>query len=183
MIYLSRKLLSLILFLLLISCAPKSDYERLVANELKTGERNDSLFLGYEFGMERPVFFEHSWQLNQQEIIKGGGHIIYDLEELSFPAQKTFYPKFHNNRIYSIPIRISYRAWSPWNEELQSDQLIRELVTFYEQQYGGEFINLYHPEFEEHVLVKIDYNRQITIRREDEMYAQVEFKDLSVIIE
>lgn len=174
---------SLILLLLtFISCQNKTDYERVVERELSKDVRYDSLFLGYEFGMHSKEFFKHSWELNQQQIVTGGAQVEYELKELSSPARMVFYPDFHNERIYRMPIEISYKAWAPWNRELYSDTLITELIDYYEDIYGSGFFKTSHPDpnVNTEAWIKIDGNRRITIYKKDEMTARVEFLDLSV---
>jgi hypothetical protein len=166
--------------LILSSCEQKSEYEQLVEKELSKDVRHDSLFLGYELGMEKEQFFQHSWELNQKRVIDGGVQITYDLEELSSPAKMDFYPDFHNERIYRMPVEISYKAWAPWNPGLSSDSLMVELVDLYREKYGKGFIQDRLPEINKEAWIKVDGNRRISIYRKDEMTVRVEFLDLSV---
>ncbi len=175
------KLFFLIIPLLMLgSCEQKSEYERLVEKELSKEVRHDSLFLGYEFGMESEQFFQHSWELNQEKVIEGGAQVMYDLDELSSPAQMVFYPDFHEDRIYRMPVEISFKAWAPWNPELSSDSLMVELVDLYREKYGKGFIQTKLPEINKKAWVKVDGNRRISIYRQDEMTVRVEFLDLPV---
>lgn len=170
----------MIILLALISCETKSEYEQLVERELSTGERHDSLFLGYELGMEDKQFLKHSWELNQQQIVTGGSQVEYEMDNLSAPARMVFYPEFHDGRIYRMPVEISYKSWAPWNRELYSDSLASELVDLYSDVYGPGFIKTTHPEIGKEAWIKIDGNRRIAIYRKDEMKVHVEFLDLSV---
>lgn len=173
----------LFIFLILmvfISCENESEYEQLVERELNKDVRHDTLFLGYEFGMESEDFFNHSWELNQQQVVTGGDQIEYEIEELSSPARMIFYPEFHDNRIYRMPVEISYKSWAPWNRELYSDSLITELLEWYRDIYGPGFIRTTHPEIKKEAWIKVDGNRRISIYRKDDMKVRVEFLDLSV---
>lgn len=173
--------LSLIVILFaLASCENKTEYEQLVESELEKEVRHDSLFLGYKFGMNSKQFFDHSWKLNQEQIITGSSQIEYELTELSSPARMVFFPEFHDERIYRMPVEISFKSWAPWNRELSSDSLITELVDLYSDIYGRGFIKTIHPELGEKAWIKIDSNRRISIYRKDEMTARIEFLDLSV---
>lgn len=169
-----------ILSFLFISCENKPDYERLVEKELAKDVRYDSLFLGYELGMESERFFEHSWELNQKQIITGGTQVEYELEELSSPARMVFFPEFHEDRIYRMPVEISFKSWAPWNPELNSENLIEELVELYSEIYGPGFFKTRHPELDQEAWIKVDGNRRIAIFRKNDMTARVEFLDLSV---
>lgn len=175
------KYLILLSFLVIISaCEQKTEYERLVQNELDREVRYDTLFLGYELGMERQDFFEHSWDLNQQNIITGGTQIEYPLKELSSDARMVFYPRFHSNRLVRMPIEISYNSWAIWNRELYSDYLIDELIEYFEEMYGPGFIFTAIPDLNREAWTKIDGNRRILIYPKDDMVARVEILDLSV---
>lgn len=176
-----EKLFYLVIPLLILgSCEQKSEYEQLVERELSKEVRHDSLFLGYELGMENEQFFQHSWDLNQKKIVEGGVQVKYDLDELSSPAQMVFYPDFHDDRIYRMPVEISFKAWAPWNPELSSDSLIVELVDLYREKYGKGFIQAKLPEIDKKAWVKVDGNRRISIYRKDEMTVRVEFLDLPI---
>ncbi len=170
----------MMIFLALLSCETKSEYEQLVERELNKGERHDSLFLGYEFGMKDEEFLEHSWELNQQKIVTGGSQVEYEMDDLSAPAKMVFYPDFYEKRIYRMPVEISFKSWAPWNRELHSDSLVKELVDLYSDIYGPGFIKTSHPETGKEAWIKIDGNRRISIYRQDVMKARVEFMDLSV---
>jgi hypothetical protein len=163
----------------LFSCDQRSEYERLVQNELDKGVRYDSLFLGYELGMHRQQFLDHSWELNQQHIITGGVQVEYKLEDLPSRATMKFYPDFKNDRIYRMPVEISYDSWAIWNRELHSDSLIVALVDLYEEIYGPGFIHTTHPEFGKESWIKVDGNRRISIFRKDDRTARIEFLDLT----
>jgi hypothetical protein len=60
----------LIIFFLLIqlSCN-KSEYTKLVNNEMAKNIVNDSLIFGMTFGQTRKLFFDQCWKLNNQKII------------------------------------------------------------------------------------------------------------------
>lgn len=165
--------------LILISCEQKSEYERLVERELNKNVRHDSLFLGYEFGMEKENFFDHSWQLNQQKLITGGTYVEYKIDELSHSVTMRFFPEFQDDKIYKMPIEVQYDSWAPWNKHLVSDSLIVELVDMYEEIYGPGFIQTIHPDVGKQAWIKVDGNRRISIYREDDMKARIEFLDLS----
>lgn len=173
-------LLSLLLILpSVLSCERESEYERLLKRELKTGVRNDSLFLGYRLGMEKRAFLDHSWQLNQQGVVTGGVTVDYDLNDLPHAAKMSFFPDFEEDKIQRMAVEISYHAWAPWNRDLYSDSLIVHLLEYYKEIYGNGFIETVHPRNGKRAWAKLDGNRQITIHKHDDMVARVEFEDLS----
>lgn len=170
----------LVLLLSFFSCRRGSEYEQLVERELNKGVRHDSLFLGYRLGMEKKEFLDHSWQLNQQGVVTGGAYVKYKLNDLSHEAQMVFYPDFYNDRIYRMPVEVSYSAWAPWNKNLFSDSLITDLVARYKEIYGPGFIHTVLPDLGKEAWIKVDGNRRIAIYREDDMRVRVVFMDLLV---
>jgi len=168
-----------LMFPFLVACDDRSEYERLVERELDRGVRYDSLFLGYELGMQRQDFLDHSWELNQQRVVTGGAQVQYKMKDLSAAATKIFYPDFKNDRIHRMPVEISFDAWAIWNREFHSDSLIVQLLEKYEDIYGDGFIYTHHPELGRDAWIKVDGNRRITIYPKDDRTARVEFLDLS----
>jgi len=167
--------------LLLLHCAPKSEYEKMRQRELARGVRVDSLFLGMHFGMTAEEFYTHCWELNKQGLIRQGPKnqsVEYQLEELRFPAKMNFYPNFSPDRkIYEMPVAISYTAWAPWNKSLQGDSLQLDVVNMLERWYGGSFLKVENPK-KGVVYVKIDGNRQIRVLNDD-FQVKVFFTDLT----
>lgn len=162
-----------------LSCNQQTEYERLVQKELDSGQRYDSLFLGYELGMKRQEFFDHSWELNQQNKITGDTQVRYKLNQLSKNATMTFYPEFKNDRIIRLPAEVSFDSWAIWNRELYADSLIVELIDMFEDMYGPGFIRTLHPELNKEAWIKVDGNRRISVYEHDNMKARVEFLDLT----
>jgi len=175
--------LSILIFitLLLITCEQKSEYELLVDKELGKGIINDSLFLGYYFGMSEEEFFNHSRDLNRKNILHGDAFIRYNLDLFGKDVRMMFYPEFKNGKIFVMPIEVIYEGWAPWNRELYSDSLIVNLVELYNRDYNAEFIKSQFPPFNREVWVSIDGNRRITILKKDDSTALVQFLDLSSI--
>jgi hypothetical protein len=169
----------ILLITMLVACDDRSEYERLVDRELERGVRYDSLFLGYKLGMHRQDFLDYSWKLNQQRVVTGGAQVHYKMEDLSAAATKIFYPDFREDRIYRMPVEISFDSWAIWNREFHSDSLIVQLLKKYEDTYGEGFIYTYHPDLGTDAWIKVDGNRRITIYPKDDRTARVEFLDLS----
>lgn len=180
--YLLRmRYLILFSFLIIIgACKQNSEYEQRVQNELNKEVRNDTLFLGYELGMEQQNFLDHSWDLNQQNIITGTTQIEYPLKELSSDARMVFYPRFHDNKLVRMPIEVSFNSWAIWNREFYSDHLQDELLEYFEELYGTGFIYTEIPDLNRKAWAKIDGNRRILIYPKDDRIVRVDILDLSV---
>lgn len=178
--------LSILTSLLFISCSQESEYEELVQRELAKGERSDSLFLGYHFGMTRQEFFDHSWELNSQKIVMQGNKsasIRYDLENLKFKAQKNFYPKFFEGKIYKMPVRYMYNGWAPWNREYWADSLKKDVLFEFKKKYPNKFLEMKHPELKVPAYIMVDNNKRIAIYELDNREVAVEYVDLTVLKE
>ncbi|MCB0840801.1 MAG: hypothetical protein KDD99_29235 [Bacteroidetes bacterium] len=177
-----------IIFLLLIAgiiisgCGFQSEYTRLVTRELASGVRNDSLFLGIHFGMTSKEFYLHCWDLNEKQLVRQGNRnmtVEYQVEDLEYPASMNFYPDFHEDKIYEMPVSFMYLAWAPWNQEMSSDSLQEDVMALLMDWYGGNpFIKVEHPQ-KGAVHVKVDGNRRILIQKE-EVEVEVRFTDMLV---
>ena len=162
-------------------CGPEMDYEAMVKDQLASGVQNDSLFLGYHFGMEREEFRDYSWQKNQDGVLTGFVDINYEIDFLKSTATMTFYPEFRDDKIVRIPVSVGYNAWAPWNEQFWPEELAKDLQEFYEREYDTEFIQVYVPEIERQALVSIEGNREIRIFKNSESTVMVDFVDLNSV--
>jgi hypothetical protein len=168
---------------LVISCSPRDRYDSQLQQELSSGIRYDSLFMGLYFGMLEKDFYVHCWNLNKKGLVRQGesnSTVKYEMkEELNFPCQMDFYPRFNQGKICEMPVRFQYKGWAPWNKKLSSEKLQEEIVDWYEQVYGKGFIRVRHPEFGL-AYVKLDGNRRITVFREDNMHVWAIFTDMLI---
>lgn len=172
--------------ILLISCSPGATYERRLKKELASGIRYDSLFLGISLGMTSKEFYTHCWKLNRDSLARQGTAnmtVEYQVkDELKAPATVNFYPDFEEDRIVEMPVRIIYNGWAPWNQSLSSDSLQLDVLHWYKEVYGNNFLEVEHPKHGK-AFVQIRGNRRITIFTEDEKRVVVLFKDMSQIEE
>jgi len=182
----TRYLLNLALVflaVLIVGCSPRSKYEKRLKSELESGVRQDSLFLGLSLGMTQLDFYTHCWKLNRQGLIKQGPKNIsveYEMEkQLDHPATMYFYPKFHQETIYEMPVQFIYNGWAPWNEELTAEKLQKDVLNWFNDVYGENYIEVEHPKWGT-AYVKIDGNRRITIFKENDSRVWAVFKDMSV---
>lgn len=169
-------------FLVVLSgCSEKSEYESMVEEGLESGKVVNEIFLGYKLGMPREVFLELSWEMNQQQIITGGVNIVYLLKDLKSTARLEFYPQFNNGVISKMPISASYISWSPWNEQYNAEELLNDLITYYESEYATTFRNIEVPNIEESSWVSVEGNREIRLYKKSANTVQVDFIDLSQV--
>jgi hypothetical protein len=170
--------------ILFSSCSPKSKYDQLVKKELESGERNDSLFMGFYFGMSEKAFYTRCWELNKKGLIRQGTNnttVEYiTKDELKSKATMNFYPDFIGGKISVMPVLFTYTGWAPWNKELSSDKLQEDVLKWYGKVYGDDFITVKSKE-KGTAFIKVDGNRRITIFKKDDMSVWAVFSDLLVI--
>ncbi len=164
-------------------CTPKARYDRKLKQELASGVRYDSLFMGLYLGMPDKDFYTHCWNLNRRGLIRQGTTnrtVEYRTKnELKYPGIMDFYPKFIEGKIAEMPVRFVYAGWAPWNKELTSDKLQSDVLSWYEKIYGNDFMRVENSE-KGVAYVKIDGNRRISIYKEDELHVWAVFTDMLV---
>ncbi|MEQ9437403.1 MAG: hypothetical protein RIG62_00090 [Cyclobacteriaceae bacterium] len=160
----------------------ESEYQKVVDEELAKGIRQDSLFLGLALGMSKKEFFAHCWQLNKQGVVtdgKGNTAVQYTLDHFKNPTFMNFYPAFYEDNIYEMPVEFQYQGWAPWNDHLSSEHLQEEVVKLLKEWYGGDFMELTHPDGYP-FLVKVDGNRRIVVHQYNDHIVKAVFTDLLV---
>lgn len=182
------RILSFGIFLLLVvmlGCQPRSEVESLIKSELKSGVRNDSLFVGVSFGMESQEFYDHCWEINRQGIVKEGAEnmsVLYEFEYGGYKIEFNFYPSFEKGVAARYNCSFSYTAWAPWNKQLQSDDLIAVLPEVLVNWYGGnEFIR--QKREGKTFFYKVDGNRMIELYVKDEKRVHAIFTDVSAFVD
>jgi len=183
--YIIQFLAVLIFFSIInIGCTPRAKYEHRLKEELASGVRYDSLFMGLYLGMPQKDFYTHCWQLNRMGLVKQGMRnttVEYQIKkELKYPAMMNFYPSFVNNKIAEMPVQFTYTGWAPWNKSLSADSLQFDILRWFKIMYGNGFIKIRHPQ-KGLAYVKIDGNRRITIFKENELNVWAVFSDMTVI--
>lgn len=170
--------------MLLAGCDTRTPYQKLVAEELATGVKNDSLFLGFTFRMTSDDFYDHCLALNQNGVIKegmGNTSVRYEPAELDSAVTMYFYPEFNKERngIRNMPIMFTYKSWASWNQQYKPDSLLPEVMDMFVDWYGGnEFLEVTHPN-KGTLYVKVDGNRRIRAFVKDLQYVQVFINDLT----
>lgn len=161
------------------NCSSDVNYETMIQRGLQSGVQQDSLFLGYYFGMTSDDFHSSSWQMNQQGLITGYTKIEYRPDFLRAAATMEYYPEFRNGRIVRMPVTIGYDAWAPWNREFWPEELIKDLKQVYGEKYGASFRRMFVPTIDNFAMVSIQGNREIRIYQNSESTVMVEFIDHS----
>lgn len=176
-------LFAIVVISLIASCnAEQTPYNKLVKQELAKGQRFDSLFLGFYFGMKDKQFYDTCTEMNKMGLIAegtGGTKVLYKIKDaLQYPASMNFFPDFYQNKMYHMSVSYRYDAWAPWNKNLFSDSLKIRLIAFYKKQYpGNDFITI-KDKLNNDVFIKVDGNRRIIVGALDEQFVNVDIADL-----
>jgi len=172
---------SVVVLLLSVFFSCTSEYDQMVRKEMASGIKNDSLFLGIHFGMTKDAFFKHCWELNKQQVITNGHQgtsVSYEFQ-LDETVNMLFFPKFHEDKIYEIPVDLQYKSWAPWNSATSSDSLMVEVKKWLEDNYEKGFIELDGDNPNSKIWVNMCGNRRIIIKRAINTVT-VLFSDMSV---
>jgi hypothetical protein len=173
----------------LSSC--KSEYASYIDREMATGVKYDSTIFNLKFGEIRDTFFKKCYALNKQQLVtEGSGEEVRHKLKLipgedSVKAKElNFYGIFDENKIMvGMTMRYSYNAWAPWNKELQSDYLMKDVENMILEGYGGNnFIPIKIDGIKGDVLVKIDGNRRFLMYPEDPRYIRVKIDNMDYVI-
>lgn len=171
-----------------LSChrSPMDHYNSLVKKELESKKKVNDIFFGINLGMTSKEFYLHCWELNKKGLFTdgmGNNSVNYKLvkNELKHPADMNFYPEFNKGRIHKMWVRFQYAGWVPWNKQLNSDNLLGDVVNLYRKWYpgGNPFIQI-SDEKKGDIFVKVDGNRRIIIGRFDDVQVKADYTDLNV---
>lgn len=149
--------------------APKSLYEKLEREALKSGEEHNEMFFGLYFGMTKDSFLLHCAELNKDTTLYQGmgGKVEHEFnkKELKHPARMGFYPEFYDEKIFRSEVRFTYNNWAPWNKDTHATLLKKRTKKLMMDWYGGnEFVRIQHP-VDTAAYVKLDGNRRILIEQ------------------
>jgi|1048.fasta_scaffold03471_2 hypothetical protein len=153
----------------------------------KDGIKNpDYLFLDVFFDMTRKEFYDYCWDMNKKKIFThgtGNTSVQYRLEnELKEPVFMRFYPSFHEDKIYEMPVTFTYDKWAPWNKQYWSDKLLEDLLVVFKKWYGDDFQLINHPT-QGKIYAKIDKYRRINLFIRDDQFVQVVYTDMRKVKE
>ncbi|MFD2033195.1 hypothetical protein ACFSKL_00250 [Belliella marina] len=179
--------LRLILFILgiglLFSCNRKTEYEKVKQRELESGKIQEDIFLGLKFGMPRKEFFAACWEMNKEGVLMQGAHALMVQYKAEFPSGKManmfFYPKFEEGKLFYMPVEFQYRDWFPTNPEFSSENLVMDVVAYFEGLYGEGFFKV-EDSSGAFAMVKVDGNRLVRVHIKSLSAVSVDILDLRV---
>jgi hypothetical protein len=165
---------------------PMNEYDSLVMKEKKKNVVVNDIFFGVSLGMTSKEFYTHCWELNKQGLFTdgmGNSSVLYKLKkkELKHPAEMNFYPTFQDGKITSMGVLFQYEGWGPWTKNLDSDELLQDVLQLYKKWYpgGNPFLTISDPK-KGTIYVKVDGNRRIILGRYDDTQVKADYMDLSV---
>jgi len=158
--------------------------------ETSENAKHSELFLGYELGMAKQAFFDHSWVLNRKGLVMQGPRnqtVQYQLDdEFPHPAKMYFYPDFHEDKIVQMHVRFQYDGWAPWNRHLWSDSLQTHVVDLFREWYGEGFTDAGSSgdgfgADDRRVYVKKGGNRRILVAQHTDSEVVAVFTDMALL--
>lgn len=170
------------LLLAVLGCSNENKLEKVIRKELASGVRDDTLFLGLEFGINQQEFYDHCWALNKQGLVREGAEnmsVRYMFKDsLENPISFDFYTdRLADESIHRYYASFYYYAWV-LNRHLQSDRLFPMLVPILMDWYGGNEPFYQIIDGKKH-MYKIDGNRMIDLVIHNESTVVAIFSDLS----
>ena len=171
-----------ILCLIFFGCNPENKLEKVIEKELATGIRNDSLFLGLEFGFTMQEFYNQCRELNKQGLVMEGSKnmsVEYVFKDsLDRPIAFNFYAdREANGPIHKYYTSFYYYAFA-LNRHLYADRLMEMLPAILMDWYGGNEPFKVKKDGKEY-LYKIDGNRMIELSIYDLSMVMATYYDLS----
>jgi len=112
--------------------------------QAKYDKSYDELVMGLYFGMDRQVFFDHCWDLNQKGKTQHGtidNNVMY-MDSVNFEPKVVvnFYPDFIDDKISKLPMTFYFHGWAPWNKnKLSQVELSKQVIKWFENRYTGKF--------------------------------------------
>jgi hypothetical protein len=173
------------LILLSANCGNRpKDLASIEKQELASGIRNDSIFLGIHLGMPKQGFFDYCWGMNKKgQFTEGEGMTVeHDLGKRNFayPIQMNFYPKFKNDKVNELPIKFTYKGIDISYPNGQTEKLLKDVKKLAEVWYGEGFFITTLPDGVKSY-AKVSGNRKVLIFSEKEYEVMVVVTDLAML--
>lgn len=174
------------LVMILFGACTQSDYTKMVKKELSREVRMDSVIFDIKLGDTRNEFYGKCFDLNKAKLVTqgpGGSAVQYLFTDSIFnpkptPMRILFTPSFDDKDVMKqISLEFSYVAWSPWNKEYQSSELINQVKDMMILWYKGNPFVLAKVNKQE-IPVKVDGNRRMMVYVKDERNVVVEIQDI-----
>lgn len=172
------------LLLMSIGCQNdhKKDLARVEKKELATGIRNDSLFMGLSFGMERQEFYNFCWAMNKKGVFTEGENKLVECQlgkkNFFYPIQMNFFPQFKNEKISVMPVKFTYKGIDLSYPNGQTEKLLKDVKIQLEEWYGGGFFKTSLSDGSA-CYAQVKGNRRIVVMVEREYEVMVVFTDLA----
>lgn len=161
------------------------DLATIEKQELATGIRHDSLFMGLTFGMTEQEFFDFCWGMNKKGVFTEGSgmSVEYQLgkKDFHYPIQMNFYPQFLNDKIKEMPMAFTYKGIDLSYPNEQTQKLLLDVKGLMEEWYGTSFFITPLPKGEkgQNAYAKVSGNRRVLIFSEKEYEVMVIVTDLT----
>lgn len=170
--------------ILTVACRNKA--EKTLADiekqELATGIRHDSLFMGLTLGMPKQAFFDFCWAMNKKGVFTEGAdktvEYVFGKKDFTYPLQMNFYPQFLYDKIKEMPIKFTYKGIDLSYPNGQTEKLLVDVKELMEEWYGDGFFITTLP-IGGKGYAKVSGNRRVLIFSEKEFEVMVVITDLT----
>lgn len=172
-------------------CSKEQSYEAIARYELSRNERFDTLIYGIHFGMVYQDFYDYCFQMNQKGIFmpkpdESGVRTVLE-GPFNAPVVLEFFPmaQVTDGPIVKLSATLQYRDFSFYDRRYSIENLAREAMLYFEQEYGGrEFIAAPQKDkLIKNYFVKLDGNRRVTLMPSPDGAAlKILFEDLSRVL-
>lgn len=128
-----RNTLLLLYSFAIISCNSNETVHGLLKSE-------NSIILGFDFGMTKTEYFDYCRQRHNEGLLEqgfGNLSVIFQLDELKYPAEVIFKPSFEHDTLNTASLIIRYKGWAPWNKKMSADSLLIDVENYLESNWGG----------------------------------------------
>ena len=160
------------LSVLMIGCQT-NPYLSLERQELSSGVRYDSLFLGVKFGMTSKEFYAQGPSNNSVRYLIPTESVGQNIEML-------FYPVFNKDTVYEVNTTFSYTGWAPWNKETSAEYLMKEIEGLLSGWYFTKFYKIQSQKNKNKLFATVNGNRRIAITKVSEREVRARFTDLLI---
>lgn len=162
--------------------ANKKDLAAIEKQELATGIRHDSIFMGIYLSMKKQDFFDYCWGMNKKGLFTEGVDMTVEHQlakkDFFYPLQMNFYPKFKDDKIRELPINFTYKGIDLSFPNGQTEKLLNDVKKLVEEWYGSGFFVTTLPDNIKGY-AKVSGNRRVVIFSEKEFEVMVVVTDLA----
>ncbi len=166
-----KKVIVFLLFtFIIVGCKEKNDfydeYNKKVTEELNSSVRNDTIFLGYTFGMTKAQFEKKTRKLYTQKVLylNEDGNYAYKMfleKVIAENLEATFEPTYFKNKLFKLTVAVKDKSEFATSSSPSLIQIL--LLNLFSKKYGYGWIEQKGVLGDEKNYLLIQGNREIEI--------------------